>query len=162
MNRQPSRFGLYLVMLAALIAGYLYLNNQVISQSSYNGEQLEQALMDDKVVGATIQPNNGSLTGAVIADIAGEGQKKVYVTDVREAEKLLKENGIYPTVEDVPRENIFLSTLLPILLTGGLVIFLIVMMNRQMAGGSGGNNSKMMNFGKSRARMSSRMTIRKR
>ncbi len=155
MNRQPGRIGLYLVMLVALIGGYLYLNNQVISQSNYNGRQLEQALEEDRVVDAAIQPNNGSLTGAVIADIAGEGQKKIYVTDVREAEKMLKDNGVYPDVKDVPRENVFFSTFLPILLTGGLVIFLIMMMNRQMSGGGGGANSKMMNFGKSRARMSS-------
>ena len=155
MNRQPGRIGLYLVMLVALIGGYLYLNNQVMSQNNYNGKQLEQALEEDRVVDAAIQPNNGSLTGAVIADIAGEGQKKIYVTDVREAEKMLKDNGVYPDVKDVPRENVFFSTFLPILLTGGLVIFLIMMMNRQMSGGGGGANSKMMNFGKSRARMSS-------
>ncbi|MDO4677767.1 MAG: ATP-dependent zinc metalloprotease FtsH [Eubacteriales bacterium] len=142
-------------MLVALIGGYLYLNNQVMSQNNYNGRQLEQALEEDRVVDAAIQPNNGSLTGAVIADIAGEGQKKIYVTDVREAEKMLKDNGVYPDVKDVPRENVFFSTFLPILLTGGLVIFLIMMMNRQMSGGGGGANSKMMNFGKSRARMSS-------
>ncbi|MDO5363219.1 MAG: ATP-dependent zinc metalloprotease FtsH [Eubacteriales bacterium] len=142
-------------MLVALIGGYLYLNNQVMSQNNYNGKQLEQALEEDRVVDAAIQPNNGSLTGAVIADIAGEGQKKIYVTDVREAEKMLKDNGVYPDVKDVPRENVFFSTFLPILLTGGLVIFLIMMMNRQMSGGGGGANSKMMNFGKSRARMSS-------
>ena len=155
MNRQPGRIGLYLVMLVALIGGYLYLNNQVMSQNNYNGKQLEQALEEDRVVDAAIQPNNGSLTGAVIADIVGEGQKKIYVTDVREAEKMLKDNGVYPDVKDVPRENVFFSTFLPILLTGGLVIFLIMMMNRQMSGGGGGANSKMMNFGKSRARMSS-------
>lgn len=155
MNRQPGRIGLYLVMLVALIGGYLYLNNQVMSQNNYNGRQLEQALEEDRVVDAAIQPNNGSLTGAVIADIAGEGQKKIFVTDVREAEKMLKDNGVYPDVKDVPRENVFFSTFLPILLTGGLVIFLIMMMNRQMSGGGGGANSKMMNFGKSRARMSS-------
>ena len=155
MNRQPGRIGLYLVMLVALIGGYLYLNNQVMSQNNYNGKQLEQALEEDRVVDAAIQPNNGSLTGAVIADIAGEGQKKIYVTDVREAEKMLKDNGVYPDVKDVPRENVFFSTFLPILLTGGLVIFLIMMMNRQMSGGGSGANSKMMNFGKSRARMSS-------
>lgn len=137
MNRQPGRIGLYLVMLVALIGGYLYLNNQVISQSNYNGRQLEQALEEDRVVDAAIQPNNGSLTGAVIADITGEGQKKIYVTDVREAEKMLKDNGVYPDVKDVPRENVFFSTFLPILLTGGLVIFLIMMMNRQMSGGGG-------------------------
>ena len=54
----------------------------------------------------------------------------------------------------MPGDNVFLTTLLPVLLTGALVIFLIMMMNRQMSAGGGGN-AKMMNFGKSRARMSS-------
>ena len=42
MNKQPSRIGLYLVLLVALVAGYFYLNNQVVSQSSYTQKQLEQ------------------------------------------------------------------------------------------------------------------------
>ena len=66
MNKQPSRIGLYLVMIAALIAGYFYLNNQVVSQSSYTQKQLEQALEDNKVVDATIQQNREVPTGAVI------------------------------------------------------------------------------------------------
>ncbi|MDD7218676.1 MAG: ATP-dependent zinc metalloprotease FtsH [Clostridia bacterium] len=140
-------------MLVALIAGYFYLNNQVVSQSSYSESQLEQALEENKVVDAVIQQNKEVPTGAVIADIAGEGQKKVYVTDVNEALKLLKKYDIDVTTKDVPGDNIFLNVLLPVLLTGALVIFVISLMNRQMA--SGGSNAKMMNFGKSRARMSS-------
>ena len=41
MNKQPSRIGLYLVLIIALVAGYFYLNNQVVSQSSYTQKQLE-------------------------------------------------------------------------------------------------------------------------
>ena len=57
MNKQPSRIGLYLVLIIALVAGYFYLNNQVVSQSNYTQKQLEQALEDNKVVDATIQQN---------------------------------------------------------------------------------------------------------
>lgn len=153
MNKS-SRTGLYLVLVAALIAGYLFLNQQVTSQNDYSWQQLESALENDQVVGARIRQNQEVPTGSVVVDILNEGQKIVYVTDVREAEQLLKENGIYPDVEDVPRDNVFLSTLFPVLLTGGLVIMIILMMNRQISGG-GGSNAKMMNFGKSRARMSS-------
>lgn len=52
MNKQPSRIGLYLVLIIALVAGYFYLNNQVVSQSNYTQKQLEQALEDNKVVDA--------------------------------------------------------------------------------------------------------------
>ena len=154
MNKQPSRIGLYLVLLVALVAGYFYLNNQVVSQSSYTQKQLEQALEDNRVVDATIQHNREVPTGAVIVDTTDSGQKKVYVTDVNQAIELLNKYNIDVTTQNVPGDNIFLTTLLPVLLTGALVIFLIMMMNRQMSGG-GGSNAKMMNFGKSRARMSS-------
>ena len=154
MNKQPSRIGLYLVLLVALVAGYFYLNNQVVSQSSYTQKQLEQALEDNRVVDATIQQNREVPTGAVIVDTTDSGQKKVYVTDVNQAIELLNKYNIDVTTQNVPGDNLFLTTLLPVLLTGALVIFLIMMMNRQMSGG-GGSNAKMMNFGKSRARMSS-------
>ena len=154
MNKQPSRIGLYLVLLVALVAGYFYLNNQVVSQSSYTQKQLEQAREDNRVVDATIQQNREVPTGAVIVDTTDSGQKKVYVTDVNQAIELLNKYNVDVTTQNVPGDNIFLTTLLPVLLTGALVIFLIMMMNRQMSGG-GGSNAKMMNFGKSRARMSS-------
>ena len=152
MNKQPSRIGLYLVLIIALVAGYFYLNNQVVSQSSYTQKQLEQALEDNKVVDATIQQNREVPTGAVIVDTTDDGQRKVYVTDVNQAIELLNKYNIDVTTQNVPGDNLFLTTLLPVLLTGALVIFLIMMMNRQMSGGGGGN-AKMMNFGKSRARM---------
>ena len=152
MNKQPSRIGLYLVLIIALVAGYFYLNNQVVSQSSYTQKQLEQALEDNKVVDATIQQNREVPTGAVIVDTTDDGQRKVYVTDVNQAIELLNKYNIDVITQNVPGDNLFLTTLLPVLLTGALVIFLIMMMNRQMSGGGGGN-AKMMNFGKSRARM---------
>ena len=154
MKKQPSRIGLYLVLVVALVAGYFYLNNQVVSQSSYTQKQLEQALEDNKGGDATIQQNREVPTGAVIVDTTDDGQRKVYVTDVNQAIELLNKYEIDVTTQNVPADNVVLTTLLPVLLTGALVIFLIMMMNRQMSAGGGGN-AKMMNFGKSRARMSS-------
>ena len=154
MNKQSGRIGLYLVLIVALIAGYLYLNNQVAVQSDYTYGQLEQAVTDGKVTSATIHQNSEVPTGSVIVNISGEGQKRIYVADVNEAEQLLRESGLDPAVEDVPKQSVFLNSVFPVLLTCGLIIFLMLMMNRQMSGGGGGTNAKMMNFGKSRARMS--------
>ena len=151
MNRQPGRIGLYLVLIVMLAAGYFYLNSQVTAQSDYTMQALEQAAEEGRVQNAVIYQNREVPTGSVTADIQGEGQKRVYVTDVKDAQSMLEEYEISAQVKNVPQENVFLTTLLPVLLTGGLVIFLFVMMNRQMSGGGG--NSKMMNFGKSRARM---------
>ena len=151
MNRQPGRISLYLVLIVMLVAGYFYLNNQVTSQSSYSMESMKQAAEDGKVTSAKIYQNREVPTGSVVVDIEGEGQKRVYVTDVKDAEATLESYDIHPEIADVPQESVFMTTLLPVLLTGALVIFLFLMMNRQMSGGGG--NAKMMNFGKSRARM---------
>ena len=151
MNKQSGRIGLYFVLIVMLVAGYFYLNNQVASQSSYSMESMKQAAEDGKLSSAKIYQNREVPTGSVVADIEGEGKKKVYVTDVKDAQKLLEGYGIHPEVADVPQESVFMTTFFPVLLTGGLVIFLFLMMNRQMSGGGG--NAKMMNFGKSRARM---------
>lgn len=151
MNKQPSRIGLYLILIALLVGGYFYLNSQVSGQNDYTIEALEQAAEEGRVNDAVIYQNREVPTGSVVADIENEGQKRVYVTDVKEAQEMLEENNIAPLVKDVPQQNVFLTTLLPLLLTGGLILFLFLMMNRQMSGGGG--NAKMMNFGKSRARM---------
>ena len=58
MNKQSGRIGLYLVLIVALIAGYLYLNNQVQTQSDYTLGKLEQALEDGKVNDAVIHQNS--------------------------------------------------------------------------------------------------------
>ena len=151
MNRQPGKIGLYLVLIVMLVAGYFYLNNQVTSQSNYTMEELQQAAEDGKVTSASLYQNREVPTGSVVAEIEGEGQKKVNVTDVNTAQEILEKYDIHPDVKDVPQESVFLTTFLPVILTGAFILILFVMMNRQMSGGGG--NSKMMNFGKSRARM---------
>ena len=154
-ERKPN-IGPYVMLVVLLICAYFFLSSQRDSQSNYTMTQLEEALEEGKVLDARIQPNKEVPTGAVIVNISGEGQKRFYVTDVKEVEELLRAKDISPLVSDVPRENTLLASLLPALITCGLVFFLFVMMTRQMAaGGGGGNaNSKMMNFGRSRAKMS--------
>ena len=151
MNRQPGKIGLYLVLIVMLVAGYFYLNNQVTSQSNYTMEELQQAAEDGKVTSASLYQNREVPTGSVVAEIEGEGQKKVNVTDVNTAQEILEKYDIHPDVKDVPQESAFLTTFLPVILTGAFILILFVMMNRQMSGGGG--NSKMMNFGKSRAKL---------
>lgn len=151
MNRQPGKIGLYLVLIVMLVAGYFYLNNQVTSQSNYTMEELQQAAEDGKVTSASLYQNREVPTGSVVAEIEGEGQKKVNVTDVNTAQEILEKYDIHPDVKDVPQESAFLTTFLPVILTGAFILILFVMMNRQMSGGGG--NSKMMNLGKNRAKM---------
>lgn len=150
-SKQTGRIGLYLVLIALLIAGYLYLNNQVTVQSSYSMDSLEEMAEEGRVSEVTIHQNREVPTGSVSFVIDGTEKKRVYVTDVKEIQDELEGYGLEVEVEDVPGDNLFLTTMIPTLISCGLIIFLVVMSNRQMSGGGG--NNRMMNFGKSRARM---------
>ena len=149
MNRQSGRIGFYAILVIALIVGYLYLENQINSQSTFTGAELEQSLQEGRILSARIAQNKEVPTGSVTVDVRDLGERHLYVTDVKEIEEQLKQQNVPVQIQDVPKENVFLTTLLPVLLTGGMVILMFSMMNRQMGGG----NSKMMNFGKSRARI---------
>ena len=96
MSKHSGKIGLYLLLIVALIAGYLYLNDQVSTQGSYTMGQLEKALEEDKVTDAVIHQNREVPTGYVTANIVSDGQRTVYVTDVKEAEELLEKYDIDP------------------------------------------------------------------
>ncbi len=151
-NRRPNgRTGFYLILFAALIAGYLFLGKQADSQTDYSLEKMETALKEGKVTEALIRPNKEVPTGTVIVYVRDEGQHRFYATDVTKVEGILRSGGVAPVISDVPGDNSLLVTLLPIIISTAMIIVLFMLMNRQMTGG--GTNAKMMNFGKSRARM---------
>ena len=152
MNRQSGRIGLYILLIIMLIVGYLFLNQQVNTQSNYTLDQFEQAVEEGKVAGIEIHQNKETPTGRIQAVLEDGSQKQFYVTDVNEVEDMVKGKEIPVQVYNVPQDNAFLSTIPPVLITSGLILFLFMFMSRQMSAGSSGN-SKMMNFGKSRARM---------
>lgn len=152
MNRQ-ARSWLPTVL---LFLGFLLVISMVLKQASRNTDfteqDFEQALSKKQVIEVHIQPNREVPTGKVIVKTKDGRDKSFYSLDVKEIQEMVEEAGISRIyVGEVPRDNLFMSSILPLLITGGMIIFVITMMNRQM---SGGGNNKMMNFGKSRARMS--------
>ena len=76
--------------------------------------------------------------------------KSVYVSDVKDVEELLLDKNIEYTLKDVARQSVMLTTILPFGLSLLVIVFIMMMFTRQAGGGG---NAKMMNFGKSRARM---------
>lgn len=152
MNRRPGRVGFYLALIILMIAGYLYLNEQMTDTGSYSLSRMEQDMKDGEIQNVNIYPNRETPTGRVTVEMKSKAQYQFYALDVGKIENLCEDNGISPVIGNVPQDNILVTTVLPIILTGGLILFLFGFMNRQMSGGGG--NSKMMNFGKSRARMS--------
>ena len=99
-----------------------------------------------------MQPNKETPTGIVRVFLKSGEEKTLYVTDIQEMEEELIANGLDPQVRDIPRENWFMTSIFPILLVLVVGVFFFVMMNAQNSGGGGGS-AKMMNFGKSRARL---------
>ena len=133
-----------------LVIVFLMLSYMKDPTEDYTKEQLISDIEDGLVLDVTIQPNPETPTGYLNVD--RRNGDKLYVTDVAEAEKLVREYGFDPQVNDVKRDEWGLKTVVPMLIVLVVGIFLFMMLNAQNA--SGGSNGKMMNFGKSRAKMS--------
>ena len=124
------------------------------TDTDYSKSRLIADLEFEKVTAVKIQPNKETPTGIVTVQLKDGDVKTLYVTDVTEVENLVRTEGVEPKILDIPRENWFLNYVLPILLIIILVVMLFVMTSSR-AGGGGSNsaNAKMMNFGKSRAKL---------
>lgn len=142
---------IYFVLVIGLLLLVLWTSMLNVKQSEYTKGELVTSLKADEVISATILPNRETPTGEVEIVLANGEQRTLYVTNVNEIEALLESYKIDPAVEKVREENWFLNSVFPVLLAVIVMVFFFVMMNNQNAGGG---NSKMMNFGKSRARLS--------
>ena len=122
------------------------------TEGTYTKGEFYKQLEDGLVVDVEIHPNEQVPTGTVYVTLKDNQQRTLYVSDVVEIQETLKDYNIDPIVRDVPQENWFLTELLPLLMLVVVIVFMFSMMNAQNVGNSGGG--KMMNFGKSRARLS--------
>ena len=146
-NRGYNAYFILVLLLMALLVIPSFLDN---SQIEYTRGELVTDLEAGKVLYASISPGRETPTGEVEFVISGQPNKTLYVTDVSEIEELLISYGLDPEVKKVQEESWFLTSVFPVLLAVVVMVFFFVMMNSQNAGGS----NKMMNFGKSRARLS--------
>ena len=138
-------FVVMLVLLALLVIPSFMDNNRI----EYTRGELMNDLEAGRVVSADITPSRQTPTGEVTVTLESGLEKTLYVTDVSEIEQFLISFNIDPNVEKVQEENWFLTSILPMLVSVVVLIVFFTMMNGQ----NGGSNAKMMNFGKSRARM---------
>ncbi len=139
-------FVVMLVLLALLIIPSFMDNNRI----EYTRGELMEDLEAGRVVSADIMPSRQTPTGEVTVTLESGLEKTLYVTDVSEIEQFLISFNVDPNVEKVQEENWFLTSILPMLAAVVVLIVFFTMMNGQ----NGGSNAKMMNFGKSRARLS--------
>ncbi len=142
----------YLVIIIVLLLGLILLNSFQNREDDYTRAEFLQDMEAGRIKEVLIHPNGEAPTGYLEVTLTTGEEKTLYATDVTEMEELARSGGIEPRVLDIQRENWFLTYMLPVLVVVIAGVFIFVIMNAQ--GGSGGSNGKMMNFGKSRARLS--------
>ena len=143
-----SSYFIFIVLLVILIIGISSIRD---IGESYTREEFVTDMEAKKVKEIIINPNSETPTGYLNIELSSGAEKKLYVTDVTEIEQLIRSYGYDPEVKDVKRESWFLTTLLPMLIVLAVGVFLFMMINAQNA--ASGSNSRMMNFGKSSAKM---------
>ena len=142
-----NSYFIFIILLLLVIFGLNLLNNRT---DEYTKAEFITDLDAGNVSEVVVQPNGEAPTGYLEIQMKNGVSHKLYATDITELETLVREYGFDPVVNDIERENWFLTYMLPMLVVLAVGIFLFMMMNAQQAGGG---NGKMMNFGKSRAKM---------
>ena len=147
-----------ILLFVLIIGGILWMANKVqMHQQEISYATFVKEVEAGNVTAADIRQNSAVPTGRVTLSLKDDSSvRSLNVSDVGKVEEFLQENDVKYSLEDVPKESIIMSAVLPSLITLCGIFFLFMLMNRQ----SGGTNSKAMNFGKSRARMSTQNEIK--
>ena len=145
-------FNWYFLIMLGILLVMIWYTSMGASDDVYTKGALAKDLEAGNVVSAVIQPNAETPTGVVSVEKKSGEVSVLYVTDVDEIQTLMEKYDIDPRVKDIPRESWFLAYVLPILSVVAIGAIFFFLMNAQ--NGGGGANAKMMNFGKSRAKMS--------
>ena len=150
MGKGAKGINLTFIFILILVLVLIWASTNSGSGGSYTMGQFMSEMEEGLVVDVEIHPNAQVPTGMLRITLKDNQQRNLYVSDVVEAQEIVKGYNIEPIVRDVPQENWFITELLPLLMLLVVVVFMFSMMNAQNSGNSGG---KMMNFGKSRARL---------
>ena len=128
------------------------------STTTYTTAEFKSALASDEVKSVSISQNEQVPTGAADIKLSDGTTVTLYVSDVNELQDLLDDEHVAYTISDIPHDS-WISELLPMLIVlGAVFILFMIMMNAQGSGG-GGANARMMNFGKSRAKLTNKEDI---
>ena len=154
-NKRGSRFsgvGVYLFIVVIAAMFIMYVSRMNSGAGDYTYGEFVNDVNKGKVESVVIRQNSEVPTGELSVKVSGvQNVKNVYVSDVKQVEEILLDKNISYTLKDVTRQSVLLTSILPFGLSLVVLIFFMMMFTRQAGGGGG--NAKMMNFGKSRARM---------
>ena len=150
------RGGWLLFPLLLIVLALVFMPGRKQNELSY--QQFKQVLESGDVGSLIIYQNEQTPTGEVrLANHAGEVYV-TYVSDVNQTQQMLQDMDIDYSMNDVPQTSYWMSILLPVAVSVGAVVLMLIIMNMR-AGAGGGTNAKMMNFGKSRARMTNTSNV---
>ncbi len=143
-------FGIYLILILAVIAVWYWLDGNT-STNHYTRQEFETALAEGQVAQVNIVPNREVPTGSVYITFRDSSTEVLLVSDVNEIEEYMREQDFKTYTVQNPPEESWLLTLLPYLIIFAAMFIFFMIMTNQAAANSGGG-SKMMSFGKSRAK----------
>ena len=150
MKRNFRGLGIYVFIFLIIVFVWRAFGSNGLNTNTCTMTEFQQELDSDQVKSIVIRQNEEVPTGNLTIVLNDGSREQMSVSDVKEIESMLKKANFEDyTLKDVPGENVWIQ-LLPTLLMAGVLIFFIMSMSAQSGGGS---NSKLMNFGKSRAKM---------
>ncbi len=155
MKRNRTGFIFYALFIVVIVM--LFYSSMTTKTSDYSYSQFEKALSADDITSAAIGQNQQVPTGTVTITMADGSKNTLVVSDVNDIQDELIEAGVSYTLGDVPHDT-WISELFPMLIVLAAVFLLFMIMMNAQAGG-GGANAKMMNFGKSKAKMTNKEDI---
>ena len=153
MKKSLKGYGFYIFIPIILILIIIFSRLQPASlKDTYEYADFIKSVEAEEVKSVVISQNEETPTGKVSALLKGDKSVSFNVSDVDKIVKLVVSNEIPYNLLDISKPSIFLTTILPYILVFVAIAVMFIFMTGQAAGGGG--NSKVMNFGKSRARMS--------
>ncbi len=152
MKKSMRGYGIYFIILIIVMAA-IYLSEGLTGRNSagYTYQNYQQDLKSGNVQNIHIYLSEEMYSGNVKVIYKNNKSVTFTVTDVTIAEAEARQVGISPIIYEVDKPNWFLTSVLPYLLGFVVIVLMFSFLSSQMGGGGG--NSKVMNFGKSRARM---------
>ena len=151
MKQRQSMGGVGLLILMLLVIMFFSLKVPgMATERELSYPEFMVYLENKTVESAQIRPNHEVPTGEVVFETTSGDREEFNVLDVKEVEMALRKAGVPYTTTSVRQDSYFMTVILPIALSAGVLIFLFMFINSRSGGGA---NAKMMNFGRSRARM---------
>ena len=151
MKQRQSMGGVGLLILMLLVIMFCSLKVPgMATERELSYPEFMVYLENKTVESAQIRPNREVPTGEVVFETTSGDREEFNVLDVKEVEMALRKAGVPYTTTSVRQDSYFMTVILPIALSAGVLIFLFMFINSRSGGGA---NAKMMNFGRSRARM---------